>query len=179
VSMRRTARIPLALLAAVACLSGLCPLLSTAARSESMQRKTSKTGKADHEIPLGGLVRVDRNCAGIGAPQIDLESPPMHGIVCQRPGEVKLEYVVSDASRHCLGTKAVGVRIFYRPHDGYTGKDAARYIARFPKDQVNVDVDLTIVPDDRPSLNRAPAPGAPAPEAQKPGPMPVCAGLVS
>jgi hypothetical protein len=174
-STRRTARIRFALLAAVACLSGLCSVLSVSARGESMQRKISKTGKADHEIPLGGLVRVDRNCVGVGVPQIDLEKLPMHGVICQRPAEVRLEYVVGDASRHCLGTKAAGVRIFYRPHDGYTGKDAARYIARFPRDQVNVDVDLTIVPADRPAA----APGAAAVEAQKPGPMPVCAGLVS
>ncbi len=162
-------------MAAAACLYCLGPALMGSARGESMQRKISKSGKAGHEIALGGLVRVDGKCVGVGAPQIDLERPPTHGVVCQRPAEVRLEYVVGNALRHCLGTKAPGVRVFYRPYDGYIGKDAARYLARFPRDQVNVDVDVTIVPDDRPYLN----PGTAAEEAQKPGPMPVCAGLLS
>jgi hypothetical protein len=145
-----------------------------------LQRKTSKTGKAGHEMTLGGHVRIDRNCLSIGVPKINLEQPPAHGVLCQRPGDVPLQYLVGNTPSDCLGRKVAGVRVVYRPHDGYVGKDEARYTVSFPHSQVNVDVDLTIVPDDRPAIGEALSPvGAPAEDMQKPGPMPVCSGLVS
>jgi hypothetical protein len=150
------------------------------AQNEVLQRKTSKTGKAGHEIALGGHVRLDRNCLSIGVPKINLEQPPARGIMCLRPADVPLQYLVGNAPSSCLGRKAAGVRVFYRPHDGYTGKDGARYIVRFPHSQVNFDVDLTIVPNDEPGPNGIPpAADTPPAEPQARGPVPVCAALVS
>jgi hypothetical protein len=177
--MHPSARTRLLVLAAVACVI-CCSAVSAWAQNEVLQRKISRTGKANHEAILSGHVRLDRNCASLGAPQINLEQPPAHGVMCLRAGNVRLQYLVGNAPANCLGGKAAGVRVVYRPHDGYTGKDEARYIVQFPKARVTVDVDLTIVPDDRPSPNgEAPAGSIPAEETQKPGLVPACAELVS
>jgi hypothetical protein len=165
--------------AGVVCLFS-CLVAPAWAQNDALQKKISRTGNANHEARLSGHVRVDRNCASIGAPQIYLAQPPVHGVLCLRRGEVRLEYLVGNAPRNCLGQKAAGVRVFYHPYDDYTGKDEARYVVQFPHDQVSVEVDLTIVPDDRPSLNGAmPAAGTPVQETQKPGVLPACAELVS
>jgi hypothetical protein len=177
--MRPIARSRPMVLAGAACVL-CCLAVPVWAQNEVLQRKTLKSGKAGHEMTLGGHVRIDRNCLSIGVPRIDLEQPPAHGIMCLRPADVPLQYLVGNAPSSCLGRKAAGVRVFYRSYDGYTGKDEARYTVRFPRSQVNVDVDLTIVPDERPPISGVPpADGVPAEEAQTPGPMPACAALES
>jgi hypothetical protein len=178
--MRPAAHGRFAALAASVCAFCVFWAAAVGAQNEVVQRKDTKTGKAGHEVPLGGHVRIDRTCASIGLPQIDVEKPPAHGVVCLRPADVSLNYLVGNAPTQCLGKKAAGVRIIYRPHDGYVGKDAARYIVRFPHSQVNVDVDVTVVPDDRPQIGGvSPVPGAANQDTQKPGRMPDCAALES
>jgi hypothetical protein len=84
-----------------------------------------------------------------------------------------LKVLVKGTPARCLGRKALGVRVFYRPDDGYTGKDEARFTAQFAKGQMTLDVDLMIIPDKRPGIKTAPADiGAPAE-------LPICAALVS
>jgi hypothetical protein len=163
------------------CLVCLYVTVPAFAQSDTVPRKVSKSGKADQELPLNGFVRVDDDCAGIGPPRINLDRPPAHGVVCLRPAEVVLKVLVKGTPARCLGRKALGVRVFYRPHDGYTGKDEARFTAQFPKSQMTLDVDVTIVPNGRPAVKTAPADaGAPAEQSpQTPGPPPVCAALVS
>jgi hypothetical protein len=125
------------------CLVCLYVTVPAFAQSNTVPRKVSKSGKADQELPLNCFVRVDDDCAGIGPPRINLDRPPAHGVVC--------------FPARCLGHKALGVRVFYRPHDGYTGKDEARFTAQFPKSQMTLDVDVTIVPNGRPAIKTAPA----------------------
>jgi hypothetical protein len=166
-------------LAAAACLLG-CSLVAVRAQDEPLQRKISKVGKANHEAILSGHVRTDRNCLGIGVPDINMERPPAHGVVCLRAGPVRLQYLIGGAPADCLGQKPAGIRVVYRPHDGYTGKDETRYIVHFRKVQVDVNVDLTILPDDSPTPNGSSAPAGPSvQEPQKPGPIPTCPALVS
>jgi hypothetical protein len=96
-------------LAGAACVL-CCLAVPVWAQNEVLQRKTLKTGKAGHEMTLGGHVRIDRNCLSIGVPRIDLEQPPAHGIMCLRPADVPLQYLVGNAPSSCLGRKAAGVR---------------------------------------------------------------------
>ena len=63
---------------------------------------------------------------------------------------------MKDTPARCLGRKALGVRVFYRPHDGYTGKRRARFTAQFPKSQMTLDVDVTIT-NGQPAIKTAPA----------------------
>jgi hypothetical protein len=166
--------------AAAVCLVGFCLTAPASAQSDAVQRKVSKSGKANQEVPLTGFSRLDNDCAGTGPPRINLDRAAAHCIVCFRPAEVQLKFLMKGTPSRCLDSKVTGVRVFYRPYPGYTGKDGVRFTAHFPKDQITLDFDLTIVPDDRPSLGEASPPaGASAEEAQKPGPMPVCSGLVS
>jgi hypothetical protein len=173
-------RTQFALSAAAVCLVGICSTAPASAQSDAVQRKVSKSGKANQEVPLTEFSRLDDNCAATGPPRFNLDRPPTHGIVCFRPAEVQLKFLMKGTPSGCLDSKVTGVRVFYRPYPGYTGKDGVRFTAQFPKDQITFDVDLTIAPDERPSLGEAsPRAGTSAEEAQKPGPMPVCSGLVS
>ena len=133
-------------------------------------RGNSKSGKANQEVPLTGFSRLDDNCAGTGPPRFNLDRPPTHGIVCFRPAEVQLKFLMKGTPSRCLDSKVTGVRVFYRPYPGYTGKDGVRFTAQFPKDQITFDVDLTIAPDERPSLGEAsPRAGTSAEEAKSLG----------
>jgi hypothetical protein len=98
-------------LAGAACIL-CCLAVPVWAQNEVLQRKTLKTGKAGHEMTLGGHVRIDRNCLSIGVPRIDLEQPPAHGIMCLRPADVPLQYLVGNAPSNCLGRKAAGFASF-------------------------------------------------------------------
>ena len=180
-SMQRAVRKRLAASVGAVCLVCFYVTAPASAQSDAVPRKVSKSGKADHELPLSGFVRVDDSCAGIGPPRINLDRPPAHGVVCSRPAEVVLKFLVKDTPARCLGRKALGVRVFYHPHDGYTGKDEARFTAQFPKSQMTLDVDVTIVPNGRPAIKTVPADaGVPAEQTpQTRGPLPVCAALVS
>ena len=166
-------------LAGAACIL-CCLAVPVWAQNEVLQRKTLKTGKAGHEMTLSGHVRIDRNCLSIGVPRIDLQQPPAHGIMCLTAGGCAAAISGRQCSKQLSRAQGRRVRVFYRSYDGYTGKDEARYTVRFPRSQVNVDVDLTIVPDERPPISGVlPADGVPAEEAQTPGPMPACAALES
>jgi hypothetical protein len=168
VNVRRAVRHRLAVLAGVFCLASLCLTARASAQNETMQRKESKTGRADRELQLNGFVRVDGKCAGMEPPRINLDRPPAHGIVCLRQGDVVLKYALKGTAARCLGHKAPGIRVFYRPHDGYVGKDEVGFTAHFPDGQINVDVDVTIVPDERPATKTAPHDaGAPAEPSRK------------
>ena len=91
---------------------------------------------------------------------------------------------------HCLGRRAHGIHVIYLPRKihviylprkGYAGPDKVRYTVKFPTTQHTVEVNLTVLPDDLQSRNAVPADiSAPIGDsAQKPGPLPVCAALVS
>ncbi len=179
--MRGIARNQVATFVGAAWLACFCLPPQAPAQNAVSQRIVSKTGKADHEIPLSGHVSIDASCTGIGVPTIDLDEPPAHGIVCSRPGDVLLSYLVNRTPARCVGETALGVRVVYLPLHGYAGKDKARYTARFPYGQVKVDADVTIVPDDRPSIGAVPTDiSAPAGDTpQLPGPIPACAALAS
>jgi hypothetical protein len=163
--------------AALALLSCL-PVL---AQSNIMQRSLSKSVKADHAIVLSGHSHFNKNCEGGDAPSINLEVAPAHGHLCLRRANVLLTYIVPGSPPQCLGQKVMGVRVIYLPRHGYTGPDAARYSVHLPRAQVDVDVKVTVVPDDSNSTTKIPA-DISAPEGdtvQEPGPIPECAALVS
>ena len=164
------------------CLVCLYVTVPAFAQSYTVPRKVSKSGKADQELPLNGFVRVDDDCAGIGPPRINLDRPRRRRRVLLRTGRVRLlKFLVKALQALASASKALGCSVFYRPHDGYTGKDEARFTAQFPKSQMTLDVDVTIVPNGRPAVKTAPADaGAPAEQSpQTPGPPPVCAALLS
>jgi hypothetical protein len=60
--------------AAAACLVGFCLTAPASAQSDAVQKKVSKSGKANQEVPLTGFSRLDNNCAGTGPPRINLDA---------------------------------------------------------------------------------------------------------
>jgi|HubBroStandDraft_6_1064221.scaffolds.fasta_scaffold132228_2 hypothetical protein len=157
------------------------PVGGVARPHDAMQEVVVKSGKADHEIPLTGHSRFDRNCAALEPPPVSLDQPPAHGTVCLRAANTRLAYVLPGAATKCLGQKVMGVRVIYLPRFHYTGSDMVRYTVRFPDAQVKVEVDLTVLPNDRPSSDQIPGDvSAPAGAAQQQsGPIAACAALVS
>lgn len=142
----------------------------------------SKTGKADHELLLGGHAKFNHvNCASLEPPVIDLDVPPSHGVLCLRREKIELRFVYQERSLHCVGQKVNGVRIVYMPRRGYTGVDTLRYVVRFQIGPVTYTVNLTIEPNVPPSPGTVPAdttaPAGDAPQSR--GPLPVCPALVS
>jgi hypothetical protein len=144
----------------------------------------SKFGNANHEIMVRGHTQTDENCVFRQLPDLRLDAPPRHGVLCLRPADdVPIRYLLSGATergRLCLGKRVSGVRIFYLPHHDYTGADTFRYTALFSKRyRFTRDVNLMILPD-VPSPGAVPADLAPAGDTpQAPGPIPPCAALVS
>ncbi len=141
----------------------------------------SKTGKADHEILLGGHAKFNNDCSSREPPVIDLDMPPSHGVLCLRREKIELRFVYHERSLHCVGQTVSGVRIIYMPRRGYTGVDTLRYVVRFQIDPVTYTVNLTIEPNVPPSPGTVPAdttaPAADAPQSR--GPIPECPALVS
>ena len=139
----------------------------------------SRTGKADHERPLMGYARFDRNCVGTELPIIDLDVPPSHGVVCLRRSDIRLQNVYGSPDQHCLGQKVSGVRIVYLPRHGYTGADTFRYTVHL-RVRITNTYNLTIEPDAPPSPDAVPADISAADDTpQSPGPIPACPALVS
>jgi hypothetical protein len=145
----------------------------------------SKIGNADHELMVRGHAHADRNCVGREPPDIHLDAPPRHGVLClRRADDVPIVYLLpgaTDRDRDCLGKRVSGVRLFYLPQHGYTGADTFRYTALFSQRyRFTRDVNLIIVPDVPPAPNAVPADIAPAGDTpQAPGAIPACTALVS
>jgi hypothetical protein len=146
----------------------------------------SKFGNANHELMVRGHTQTDENCVFRRLPDIHLDVPPRHGILCLRPADdVPIVWVppgATDRARLCLGRRVSGARIFYLPRHGYIGADTFRYTALFEKRfRFTRDVHLMIVPDVPPLPGAVPAdiigPANDTPQA--PGAIPTCAALVS
>jgi hypothetical protein len=140
-----------------------------------------KTTKAAHDVFLDGYARTNNKCESIDPPTIYVDQPPKHGIVCSRNGDLLLRKTVENDLSHCLSKRAHGIHVIYLPRKGYAGPDTVRYTVRFPTVQHTVDVVLTVLPDDSQPRDVAPADiSAPIGDvSQMPGPLPVCAALVS
>jgi hypothetical protein len=144
------------------------------------QVQLTKSTKAAHEVFLEGYARTDNKCESIDPPTVYVDKPPKHGIVCSKNADLLLRKTVENDLSHCLRRKAHGIHVIYVPSKGYAGPDTVRYTVRFPTTQHTVDVILTVLPD-------APEPGKSTPAdtgamglvSQMPGPLPVCAALVS
>jgi len=171
-------------------LSSLCPrlLLFVAALDlfvlivpSLAQVQLWRSTKAAHDVFLDGYARTNSKCESIDPPTFYVDQPPKHGIVCSRNADLLLRKTVENDLAHCLSRRAHGIHVIYLPRKGYAGPDTVRYTVRFPTVQHSVDVILTALPDYPQPPNAAPADTrAPIGDvSQMPGPLPVCAALLS
>jgi len=139
----------------------------------------SKFGNANHELMVRGHTQTNSSCVAVELPDLHLDTPPRHGVLCLRPAD---DVPIVFGTSLCLGKRVSGVRIYYLPRYGYTGADTFRYTALFSKRyRYTRDVNLVIVPDVPPSPGAVPADisGAADDTLQSPGPIPPCTALVS
>jgi hypothetical protein len=139
------------------------------------QEQLSKAVRAAHDIFLRGYARSNNDCEALDPPDIVIDRPPEHGIVCLRRGNLKLQRTVENNLVHCLGKKVIGVHVIYVAQNGYVGKDSVLYTVRFPTVQHSVEATLMVLPNDGKVPARMPADNP----LQTTGLAPSCPALVS
>jgi hypothetical protein len=158
-------------------------LMASYHSSSAQQLQFSKSTRAGHEVSLKGYAHFNDKCESRDPPPtIYVDKPREHGVVCFRPAaDIVLRWVASNERQSCLGHQMRGIRVFYLPRMAYSGPDKVRYTVHFANVQQVVDVNLTVLPGDQQSQGAAPAnSNSPADDlSQMPGPMPMCAALVS
>jgi len=137
-----------------------------------------RSGASGDAIVLHDHAGWDRTCAALAPPSVHLDAPPLHGVVCLRADDIRVEYVSYGTQTQCIGRLVRGVRLIYRPHAGYTGADGLRYSVQYPKARREVAVNISVLPPAPATSGAAPTSfGAPAPQA--PGTIPPCNDFVS
>jgi hypothetical protein len=141
------------------------------------QEVIDKSGEADREIVVREHAGWDRTCA-VAPPLLHLEAPPLHGVVCTRNDEIRIEFMFWGTQSQCIGRTVRGLRLVCRPHAGYAGNDVLRYSVQYPKSRRDVTVSVTVMPPQPATLGAAPASVA-APSPQAPGAILPCNDFLS
>jgi hypothetical protein len=144
----------------------------------SAQEHLSKTGEADREIVLHDHAGWDRTCAAIAPPSVQLDRPPLHGTVCVRADDIRIEYISYGTQAHCIGRMVRGLRLIYRSHAGYAGGDVVHYSVQYPKSRREVSVSVAVTPP-APATSGAASASVTLPPRQVPGAVPPCNDFVS
>jgi len=157
--------------------TSICIVFCVSAVAQVKLRKTTSAGRA---INLQGYARADRNCAGLDPPGITIEVPPEHGVVCLRRDKMKLDSVIENDLKHCLGRVISGFFVTYLPRRAYVGSDQVLYSVRFPTKEHRVQFDLQVLPYQRGAVAEPRDISDPIDDkAQMPGPIPPCTVPVS
>jgi len=144
------------------------------------QMKLSKSTSAGRAVHLKGYARTGPSCTGLDPPEIVIEQPPKHGIVCLRRDKMKLDRTIENDLKHCLGRIIRGFFVTYLPRRGYVGNDYVLYTVRFPTAQQLVQFDVNVLPFRSGSFAEPKDVSDPIEEKiQMPGPIPLCAVPVS
>jgi hypothetical protein len=114
------------------------------ASSAEPDRRIVRQTKAGSEVELRGFIEYDGQCKPRGIPTITIVDAPAHGAVEQRPGVVTIgdNWV---GNQTCTGTRLDGIRVYYKPADGYTGTDHLSFdvaYQRHPRVHAVVDVEV-------------------------------------
>ena len=158
----------IASIAAVACAPALA------------QMKLSKSTSAGRAVHLKGYARTGPSCTGLDPPEIVIEQPPKHGIICLRRDKMRVDAIIERDLQHCLGRIVPGFFVTYLPRRGYVGSDHVLYTVRFSTVQHSVQFDVNILPFRPGSFPEPKDISDPIDEkVQMPGPIPLCAVPVS
>ena len=128
-------------------------------------------------MTIGGWARWNNDCEPKESPEIFLDVPPTNGIVCARTSIVTVRTVREGKAVHCVGRSMSGINLVYLPRSGFFGVDVVRYTVKFSVVKQAFDVDIRVASDQIPKGNGT-VPLS-SEEPQTPGPVPVCAALVS
>lgn len=166
-------------LSASTALIALClGLVSDAAIALDQHR--FKTVKSGRQVSLGGHMRFNKDCVGNVLPKAYLVEPPEHGSICLQVRMIKVQKTYRDLPRypHCIGKPVRGIRVIYSSDGGYEGEDRLAYKIEYSDFQLNRKVDLDVKWEDTPFLDK---PGSEKLKngPQEPGPVPLCAALLS
>ncbi|HVZ54094.1 MAG TPA: hypothetical protein VG986_19150 [Pseudolabrys sp.] len=149
----------------------------TAARADdsAVRHETfAAAGRADHAIAIREHAGWNAACEPIDAPSLTLDAPPHHGRVCARVETITIRSLYAGTVGACIGHRVRGVRLEYRPDNGFAGADALRYAVQYPSVRRAIDVSVTVKGEGA-SQQVAALPLLPRQQA---GPVPPCADLM-
>jgi hypothetical protein len=154
---------------------GFCMVLTASAHAQA--EHFTRTIKNHTEVAIGGYVRWNNDCEPKESPEVILDVAPTNGIVCARTSIVTVRTVREGKAVHCVGRSIRGINVIYLPRSGFTGVDVIRYTVKFNVVKQAFDVDIRVASDHTITGNDGVPPSSEAP--QTPGPVPLCAALVS
>lgn len=94
-------------------------LAAVASEPPLVVKKRTTSG---HEVVVRGFAEFDAACRLKHVQTITVASPPGHGAIESRPGDVVIGPNWVGAG-HCEGTTLKGVNVYYVPQAGYSGTD--------------------------------------------------------
>jgi len=71
---------------------------------------------------------VDKACAALPEPQVQVSKPPAKGDISFKPGQATT--IAASASGTCLGSKATGTGVYYTARPGTSGADSFALTAK-------------------------------------------------
>lgn len=131
-------------------------------------------GRADHAIAIREHAGWNAACEPVEAPALTLDAPPHHGRVCARVETIVIRSLYAGTAGECIGHRVRGLRLEYRPDNGFAGADALRYAVQYPSVRRAIDVSVTVSGEGASQQVAA----LPLPPRQEAGPVPPCADLM-
>jgi len=126
---------------------------ATAAAQDSVHR--SATAVAGQSVRLSVHWNLNKDCSPATPPEVRVLTPPQHGSLAIRTGQLKAERV-----RNCSSVQAPARIVFYQSEAGYAGKEQVSYELKKADGGIEThSVTITI----------SPAPPAAARPGAKPG----------
>ena len=125
------------ILAGLACMSSV--------DAETVYQENSKTVVANERSFIGNYVAWRTNCTSKPL-KIEIIDAPVNGHLLQEVGLVPIEGVVTGSLDGCLGREVEGIKLYYKPADGFRGNDTFRFRYRYVEpDNEPVVVTFTVM----------------------------------
>jgi hypothetical protein len=176
-NVRRKARC----IAIATCCAWLLPEMASA-KDRSVDNRYIRSGKAGREIVVRGYMTWKHDCSFRAYPEVVLDEPPQHGVVCLQIGTMRAGLGYFGKTPHCVGRLVRGVRVVYLPRSDFVGMDKMYYTVLYPSGlRRTVRTIFSVSPADPGARGTVPADiAAPMPEVRQPsGRVPYCSALVS
>ena len=119
-----------------------CAVVFAAGDEEHLDKRT----RAGREVQIRGFAEFDGECRLKHVQAITVVDAPSSGRVETRPGDVTIggNWV---GNKDCSGTVLKGVRVWYLPNPGFTGRDHFTFdVTYLSQRTVRATVDVTVEP---------------------------------
>lgn len=108
-------------------------------------RSLHKQVHSGHRVRIYGYIQIDSKCRFNNPPTIQIVTPPAHGTVTTRLGDVIARDPPRNSLNDCRGHSGPGITIYYRPDKDYVGPDSFTWTTSYTNasvahDSASVDV---------------------------------------